>query len=216
MGRVKTTFMISASASRLFIFVVVVILLATAACSSACTVPQAASEIPEIAATPTGVWSGVLQQTPYPYATPLPPAQATILDGTYTRFDPREGERAPCRRCPAYPPEGGTWMFHLDKGVFRVFHEITGWHTLGSFTVSGDRVEFFNDPHCIDAVGIYTWKLEAGQLVLEVVEDECAFGLRTKNFTHLPWMSCQPPSTEAAVTGHWPIPPGCRSSRFDL
>ena len=107
-------------------------------------------------------------------------------------------------------------MFHLDKGVFRVFHEITGWHTLGSFTVSGDRVEFFNDPHCIDAVGIYTWKLEAGQLVLEVVEDECAFGLRTKNLTHLPWMSCQPPSTEAAVTGHWPTPPGCRSSRFDL
>ena len=69
-------------------------------------------------------------------------------------------------------------MLHLDKGIFRVFHEISGWRTLGSFTVSGDQIKFFNDPHCTQVVGIYTWKLEEGKLVFEVVEDECFLDLR--------------------------------------
>lgn len=82
----------------------------------------------------------------------------------------------------------------LDKGVFRVFHETTGWRTLGSFTVSEDRIKFFNDPHCIKAVGTYQWKLEADRLTLQVIEDECdgrvlgGGGLRVTNFSSQPWM----------------------------
>ena len=85
-------------------------------------------------------------------------------------------------------------MLQLDRGVFRVFHESTGWRTLGSFTVTENRIEFFNDPHCYDAVGIYTWKLEASQLTLEAIEDKCdgrvlgGGGLRVMNFTSQPWM----------------------------
>ena len=193
-----------------FATVAVSIFLLIVACSpSSHDVLQNTPEVSEITPMPTTIWSAMLQRTPYPYATPLPPANATILDGTYTKFDPRPGRRAPCRRCPAYPPEGGVWRLHLDKGIFRVSHDVIEWGTLGSFTVSGDRISFFNDPHCYEDIGIYTWKLEAGKLTLEVVRDDCAFDLRAKNFAKLPWESCQPPSTEAAVTNHWPTPVGC-------
>jgi hypothetical protein len=205
------TFIINSKASGLFITLAVVILLAATACPSACNTPPAPPEIFEATATPTPIWSGLLQRTPYPYTTPLPPARATILDGTYTKLDPRQSVGTPLpeggvwmphpRRKGVnwlkplpYPLEGGVWTLQLDQGVFRVFHEATGWRTLGSFTVSGDQIEFFNDPHCIDAVGIYKWKLEAGQLALEVIEDECdgrvlgGGGLRATNFTSFPWM----------------------------
>ena len=80
---------------------------------------------------------------------------------------------------------------------------------MGSFTVSGDQITLFNDPHCIDNVGVYTWKVEAQQLTFEVVEDECADGWRAITFTNYPWESCQPPNAEAAITQHWPAPDGC-------
>jgi hypothetical protein len=159
--------------------------------------------------TPTVKWLELLRRTPYPYSTPLPPPEPTILDGTYTKFDPRQAEHIPCKRCPAYPPGGGVWRLKLDKGIFRVYHHLTGWVTLGSFTVSEDRVEFFNDPHCFQDTGVYTWDLEDGKLTLELVEDNCGVYLRARNLVALPWQSCQPPSTEAAITNHWPTPVGC-------
>lgn len=167
------------------------------------------SRVPEVTPAPTTAWAKVLQLEPYPYTTPLPPATPTILDGVYTKFDPRSGRRAPCRRCPPYPPEGGIWRLSLSKGVFRVYHADTGWRTLGSFTVSGDRVEFFNDPHCHKDTGIYTWKLDDSKLVLEVVKDHCATDLRARSFAELAWNRCQPASIEAAVSNHWPTPLGC-------
>jgi hypothetical protein len=157
----------------------------------------------------------MLERTPYPYTTPLPPADPTILDGTYVKFDPRPGTRAPCRRCPPYPPEGGVWRLNLDGGIFRVYHEITGWNTLGSFTVSGDQIKFFNDPHCYQDVGIYAWQLEAGELTLEAASDDCAFGLRAESLVALAWESCQPPSTEAAISNHWPTPVGCDAAAIN-
>jgi hypothetical protein len=51
---------------------------------------------------------------------------------------------------------------------------------LGSFTVSGDQIRFFNDPHCTQVVGIYSWKLEEGRLALEAVEDKCFLDLRAE------------------------------------
>jgi hypothetical protein len=195
-------------ASGTFAAVAVFILVAVA-CSSSHDAPQSTPAASEITPMPTTIWSAMLQRTPYPYTTPLPPADPTSLDGTYVKFDPRPGERAPCRRCPPYPPEGGIWRLALDKGIFRVYHDGTGWATVGSFVVSGDRISFFNDPHCYEDVGIYAWELEDGELALEVVEDDCAFGLREENFVAYPWESCQPPSTEAAITNHWPAPVGC-------
>jgi hypothetical protein len=80
---------------------------------------------------------------------------------------------------------------------------------LGSFVVDGNRVQVFNDPCCIEVKGFYRWTLAQGRLNLQVVEDKCAIRQRAKNFTKLPWLSCQPPSMEAGFSGHWDKPPGC-------
>lgn len=156
-------------------------------------------------------WFELLALAPYPFTAELPPYSATPLDGTYVRVDPRPGERAPCRRCPPYPPEGGTWRLQLDRGVFRVLHERTAWRSLGSFTLNGERITFFNDPHCIEARGSYTWGLEAGALRLQVVEDLCGKDLRARGLAAQLWESCQPPSAEAAISDHWAKPAGCDS-----
>jgi len=202
-----------------------VILALVAACSSSVpdpvrgkpttTVSLAASTdhpAPAMPGTPTltDVWSALLQRTPFPYATPLPPPTRTILDGTYAKLDPKEGTPVPCRRCPDYAPEGGIWKLHLDNGVYRIYHQVTGWRSVASFTVSDDRLYLFNDPVCTDILGVYKWKLEQGTLSLEVIEDECAIRLRAMNLTGLPWLSCRPPNAEAAVTDHWWKPPGCQ------
>lgn len=172
---------------------------------------------PEIAGTPTDVWSSALQKTPFPYTIPLPAPKHTVLDGTYTKFELKESPPVHCLRCPDYAPEGGVWKLHLDQGVFRIFHEATGWHSLGSFVLSKDRrtagtvdqLVLFNDPNCPEYVATYAWRLEGGALILEVIEDSCSIHLRAMNLTNLPWQSCQPPNIEAATTDHWPKPPGC-------
>lgn len=131
------------------------------------------------------------------------------MDGTYTKVDPKEGTPVPCRRCPDYAPEGGVRVLLFDKGVFRLHHPARGWRSVGSFTVSGERLFLFNDPNCHLEGGVNTWALSDGKLTLHEVQDGCAIQLRALNLTALPWNSCQPPNVEAAVTGHWPVPPGC-------
>jgi hypothetical protein len=155
------------------------------------------------------IWSALLQKTPYPHMAPLPARMPTALDGTYTKFDPKKSPPVPCRRCPDYVPQGGIWKLNLDKGIFRIFHESTGWRSLGSFVIDGSRVQFFNDPCCIEVKGFYGWSLSQGRLNLQVVEDKCAIGQRAKNLTKLPWLSCQPPSLEAGFSDQWSKPPGC-------
>jgi hypothetical protein len=167
--------------------------------------PEAAPTSPPLA----DAWSTLLRHIPYPYSTPLPPAVRTALDGTYTKIELKEGTPVPCKRCPDYAPEGGLWKLNLDKGVFRILYTHNDWRSLASFTVSGDRLTLFNDPNCPQVVGTYTWKLEDGELTLKVVEDECAIRLRAMNLTHVPWLSCHPPTTEAAISDHWPKPAGC-------
>jgi hypothetical protein len=154
-------------------------------------------------------WQEIRQWSPYPYTTPLPPVASTPLDGVYVRFDPRTDVRPPCRRCPPYPPEGGVWKLEFDQGVFRVYHPVTGWRTLGSFTVQDDHVTLFNDPQCHLAVGEFIWRRNDDGLHFQLVGDDCELGTRAKNFTAQAWASCQPPNHEAAVTGHWKTPAGC-------
>jgi hypothetical protein len=141
---------------------------------------------------PTDAWAALLEEEPYPYAAPLPPSQRTVLDGAYTKIDSRLGERAGCRRCPPYPPEGGLWKLGLEKGAFWILHQKTEWQSQGSFVVSGNQIEFFNDPHCHQDFGTYRWTLASGQLILEVVQDRCGAGLRAMALTAQPWLSCQP------------------------
>jgi hypothetical protein len=157
---------------------------------------------------------------PYPFTTPLPPPIPTELDGIYTKAVEFIGTPTPCRRCAPYRAEGGTWTLDLKEGIFRVSHDNTPFRGLASFTVSGNQLFLFNDPNCHLEVGIYTWTLDGRSLVLEEVDDPCAFGLRAKNLAGGSWLSqmdeegrqidqCQPPSLEAAISGHWPAPPGC-------
>lgn len=194
-----------------------IVLMAVVCSSYAQNAQQGAPRISEVKSNPTSVWSELQQRTPYPFTIPLPPPTPTILDGTYTKFELKESPPVPCRRCPDYAPEGGIWKLRLDKGVFRIFHEVTEWRSLGSFIVTRDELSspksgqllLANDPVCQEVVGVYTWKLEEGKLILKMIEDKCAIRLRAMNLTNLPWLSCQPPSTEAAITDHWPKPPGC-------
>ena len=97
----------------------------------------------------------------------------------------------------------------FDRGIMRIFYAVTGWRSISSFEVEGDRLLLFNDPHCLSTVGRYTWKMEERQLILKLVDDTCAINMRGKNLIKQPWKSCQPPNEEAATTGHWPVPPGC-------
>ena len=156
-------------------------------------------------------WLDTLQKVPYPYTTPLPPPSPTTLDSIYAKLEPKEATPVPCRRCPDYLPEGGIWKLSLDRGRYHIFHQSSGWFSLGSFTVSGHQLTLFNDPTCIDTVGTYEWELTDGELRLKVIADTCQVNRRGRSFANLAWLSCHPPSTEAAVTDHWPRPAICDS-----
>ena len=161
------------------------------------------------AISPSEIWSGLLQRTPYPYAIPLAPEESTAIDGTYTKFELKDTPPIPCRRCPDYAPEGGIWKINFNKGVFRIMHTVTGWKSMGTFILPGDQLILANDPTCQKVIGVYTWRFEKGSLILKMIEDHCAIELRPRNLTGLPWLSCQPPNTEAAITDHWLKPTGC-------
>ena len=176
--------------------------LATISVTPAVTIPVATD-------TSTNGWLALLERQPYPYTTPLPPRNPTPLDGLYTKEEPVNGTPVPCRRCPDYLSEDGIWKLSLEQGIYHIFHPPTGWHTLGSFSVEGNRLYLFNDPACHLVVGIYTWQLDTASLNLTVVDDPCQVGRRAGTFSDLSWRACQPPNTEAAVTGHWPRPTGC-------
>jgi len=171
---------------RLYLQLIILVTAALLA-SAGCARDEASSPTPPAVPTPENAWAATLLLMPYPFTAPLPAGETSPLDGLYGKLDPREEQRTPCRRCAPYPPKGGEWLLQLENGVFHVLHELSGWRAVGSFTVLGDQVEFFNDPHCVNAVGSYTWTLQEGQLVLEVIRDPCAGYLRAQSLTHLPW-----------------------------
>jgi hypothetical protein len=150
-------------------------------------------------------WPEFLKHTPIPWTTPLPPYEATALDGTYVKNDPSEQMWWNCARCPDFRPAGGVWRLQLDRGIYRIYYTVTGWRSLGSFTVEGDRLVLFNDPHCSSEVGEYTWLLEDGRLKLAEVQDPCPSNLpmRANNLTRQDWLAC--PAPGAAGTP----PPEC-------
>ena len=153
-------------------------------------------------------WRELLTRNPYPHTIPLL-VRGTILDGTYVKKAKKEGNIVPCRRCPDWLPNPGIWKLNLDKGTYRVYHEATGWTSIGSYILADKCIIFANDPSCIKGVGVYQWKYDKRGLIFKVVDDDCAIMLRAKNLTEVPWRSCQPPNIEAAVTEHWLKPQGC-------
>jgi hypothetical protein len=176
--------------------------------------PQSSPPLPEnnnptMTVTPTDIWIALFQHTPVPWTTPLPPENATILDATYVKINPRIATPFPCKRCPDYALEGGLWKFSLDKGIFRIYYTMNGWRSLGSYAVSESNLYLFNDPYCNRDTGHYTWKLEDGVFLLTEVDDPCLQGLRAANLTDQPWLSCEPPNIEAKITDHWQKPTGC-------
>jgi hypothetical protein len=194
---------------KLFLTSLLFVSVLLGACASPTPPPTATTAAP--AATEAEGWAGFQTHLPFPFGAPLPPAEASPLDGTYVKFDPDPNTPVPCMRCPDYIRNGGVWLLRFHEGVFRIYHPITQWKSLGSFTVSGDTLQLFNDPNCAELTGQYTWALEDGVLTLTEVDDACAIRLRAKNLTFQPWESCQPPNQEAAITGHWPVPEGCEN-----
>lgn len=187
----------------------VAILLAGCSPSQLTQSAQPTATVPSAQATPTDIWKALQERTPFPYTTPLPPAVATPIDGTYVKEEPIIGERVHCRRCPEWAHGGGLWKLRFHKGIYIALHVDTGWRSLGSYIVSGDRVFLFNDPVCQEDVGVYTWKVEKGQLAFQEISDPCFIHLRAQNLMWQLWLSCQPPNIEAAVTDHWEKPKGC-------
>ena len=164
------------------------------------------------AGTPTDIWIALFERTPVPWTTPLPLLEATLLDATYVKINPRLETPFPCKRCPDYALNGGLWKFSLDKGIFRIYYTVNGWRSIGSYAVSEDELYLFNDPYCNWETGVYRWRLEDGVLTLSEIDDSCSQGLRAANLIDQPWLSCQPPNTEAAITDHWQKPEGCDPS----
>jgi formylglycine-generating enzyme required for sulfatase activity len=154
---------------------------------------------------PSAGWDDLLQVTPFAYTAPLPEPTQSPIDGTYAKVDPSWPQWWLCRRCADYRPAGGIWKLQFDQGVMRIYYDVTGWHSLASFTVSGDRLTLFNDPYCGET-GEYTWKKsEEGQLELNVIEDGCSFELRGRNLSNQPWLVCLSPNTLRQSQQ----PPGC-------
>lgn len=156
---------------------------------------------------------------PYPFTTPVPDLAATDIDGEYTRppTDTYTGDRAACRRCPPYPPDRGASILRFDRGRYEIVHDEPAYRTFGHFTVDGELLTLINDPECATDIGTYRVERDGAQLRFDVVDDPCAFGQRTRDLTERTWTpadiargeSCQPPNTEAAISGHWPEPSGC-------
>ena len=157
-----------------------------------------------------GPWQQLMQRNPYPYTTPIPPDAATAVDGVYAKYETKETPPIACRRCPDYKPEGGWWRVSLRRGVFRIFHPVSGWKSLGTYSLVGDRILLANDPVCPGLTGVYRWKRSNKHLIFATIADKCSAGLRAKNLTHLAWQPCHPHSAEAAVGDDRPEPYGCR------
>ena len=128
--------------------------------------------------------------TPIPLGTSLPSDDVTAMDGRYAKFDPSWPQWWLCLRCADYRPAGGLWRLQFDRGVMRVYYEVTKWKSLASYAVEGDRLFLFNDPYCPYDTGEYEWSRSDAGLTLRAIEDECAFDLRARALSEQAWESC--------------------------
>jgi hypothetical protein len=119
---------------------------------------------------------------PYPFMSPTPPPLETPIDGTYMRtvdLDEVGGARIGlpyrCFRCPPYRIDAGVSTLIFTKGAYYVHHHMSGFRTMGSFVIDGDRITLFNDPNCPQTPGVYTFEHSAHGISLQVVHDGCPY-----------------------------------------
>ena len=124
-------------------------------CASATQVNPTATESSSITATPTDIWSGLLFNKPVAFTTPLPEENWTPIDGTYAKLDSSDPQWWECRRCADYRLGGGIWKLQFNKGVMRIYYDVTGWRSIASYTIADDHLYIFNDPYCPQEVGEY-------------------------------------------------------------
>lgn len=132
---------------------------------------------------------------PYPFMSPTPSPTPTELDGTYLRTltlrelgGARRGLPYRCLRCPPFRIDAGVSTVVLLRGAYYIHHHLSGFRTMGSFVVDGDRVTLFNDANCPQDRGIYEVDVTAHGLRFRVVEDDCSFsGERALDLMVSPW-----------------------------
>ncbi len=153
-------------------------------------------------ANPAERWEALQNEVPFAYTTPLPDSNPTSIDGTYAKVDQTPPQYWKCLRCADYRPAGGIWKLQFERGVMRIYYDVTGWFSLASYTVEGSSLKIFNDPFCPSEVGEYSLNLVNGSLNLISVSDSaCAFELRQQNLGNQPWLACSGAETAQA--------PGC-------
>jgi hypothetical protein len=146
---------------------------------------------------------------------PAPASPAGSLDGRWT----------------ATPDDPRATTLMLDGAAYAMSGrlEFTG---SGAAAVRGAELSLAADPACPEAIGRYAVELgdvdrygllpknRAQTMSLALVDDPCANGSRADTLTAQTWVLrasgredargvCDPPNEEAAITGHWPEPPGC-------
>src|SRR5262245_52356231 len=131
--------------TKLRTFITMILVCLTTACGSNTLTPEITSptQLPPAVATPIatsapsgtplGVWETLLQSTPFPHLLPLPEAAPTALDGTFAKVDPSPPQWWTCYRCADYRPMGGIWRIQFDRGVMRIFYEVTSWKSIASY-----------------------------------------------------------------------------------
>jgi hypothetical protein len=165
---------------------------------------------------PTDIWTSLQAVTPKPFSNALPPNESTPIDGIFGKYDPSLPEWWQCLRCADYRPAGGIWKLRFDRGVMRMYYNVTGWHSIASYSVDGDRLHLFNDPYCPQVTGEYRWHIEdrwglaERVLILENIDDPCSIDLRGKNLAAQEWFNCGPPSGYTGASGHYHSEPACQ------
>jgi hypothetical protein len=152
---------------------------------------------------------------PYPFMSPTPAPEVTSIDGTYLRtltFEELGGARRSiplrCLRCPPFRLTPGVNTLVLYRGAYYVDHHLSGFRTMGSFVVDGDRLTLFNDANCPQLRGVYEIDLSGHGIRFRAVEDECAYGNeRALDLEFRPWTRV--PACVVRVENLWPGEVAC-------
>jgi hypothetical protein len=183
------------------LFVCVSLVAALAGCSPESESPRLRSTEPD---EPT--WRGLQA---YAYTSPVPPLDATTLDGTYTRvLTVAQAGGAPiaCRRCAPFRLDPGITWLAFDRGRYFLVFQPAGtgdvcpgckppgsFRATGHFVIEDDRLELFNDPNCQESRGAYRWNIEGETLRFEIVSDDCFGGIRGRFLAERPWHAAEVP-----------------------
>jgi hypothetical protein len=152
---------------------------------------------------------------PYPFMSPTPPPTSSALDGTYLRAitlqqvgGARIGLPNRCLRCPPFRIDAGISTLIFTRGAYYLHHHLSGFRTMGSFVVDGDRVTLFNDANCPQKPGIYEFEITAHGLRLRVVEDDCPYaGERAGDLMVTIWTRI--PACVRRIQNLWPGEVAC-------